>query len=125
MFAANRPAPAVETTAEAAGAPAGPAGGVPAGSAARPAARPKLRHKRYPLMNQLSAEQVCLFRTIANTYQALAAARTWDAVGKHAGADVRAGRLLGLSAGQKCRHRPGVIATAVAMRTRFVTRQPA
>ena len=60
MFAANRPAPDAETTAEAAGAPAGPA--------ASPLARPKLRHKRYPLMNQLSAEQVRLFRTIANTY---------------------------------------------------------
>ena len=68
MFAANRQAPDAETTAEAAGAPAGPAGGVPAGSVARPPARPKLRHKRYPLMNQLSAEQVRLFRTIANTY---------------------------------------------------------
>ena len=49
MSAANRPAPNDETP-------------------ARPAARPKLRHKRYPLMNQLSAEQVRLFRTIANTY---------------------------------------------------------
>ena len=38
--------------------------------AAAPAAgpRPKLRHKRYPLMNQLSREQEGHFRTIANTY---------------------------------------------------------
>jgi hypothetical protein len=33
-----------------------------------PAARPKARHPRYPLMNQLSAEQVGHFRTVANTY---------------------------------------------------------
>jgi hypothetical protein len=53
-------------------APGSPASGDCTGAAdapaARPAARPKLRHKRYPLMNQLSAEQVGLFRTIANTY---------------------------------------------------------
>ena len=36
--------------------------------AAGPRARPKLRHKRYPLMNHLSADQVGLFRTVANTY---------------------------------------------------------
>ena len=60
MCTANRQVPDAEPPAEAAGSPAGPAGG--------PAARPKVRHKRYPLMNQLSAEQVGHFRTIANTY---------------------------------------------------------
>ena len=43
-----------------------------AGPAASPkldrAARLKVRHKRYPLMNHLSAEQVGLFRAVANTY---------------------------------------------------------
>ncbi len=67
MFAANRQPPDAEPPAEAAVAAAASAGPTD-GAAAGPAARPKVRHKRYPLMNQLSAEQVGHFRTIANTY---------------------------------------------------------
>ena len=71
ISAANRQPPDAETTAAAAAAAemAADADNDDDGPAAGPVmARPKLRHKRYPLMNQLSREQEGYFRTIANTY---------------------------------------------------------
>jgi very-short-patch-repair endonuclease len=49
-------------------------------------------------LRRLFAERAHLSKTLANTYQDLAAARTWLAVSKHAGYDVRAALKAYLSA---------------------------